>query len=174
MGDADSRKLKEEVELARKLAFQDFYDGLGDGTKRAETTKVLDTISKLEMEVQKQADDLRLKEEELEFNYQMKEEQLKIDKERLEMDKKRLEFEEAKRKEESEKAQRDKVLSYLDASLKTAEFGGSMYLAKRSFDHLHDVVMAEDQPRLIPRIPFDVAKRQVETFGKGIRHLRFK
>lgn len=64
----ESRKLKEDIKEARRKIYDNFMD---DQTE--DNRKDVDMITRLEIEKQKNDDDLRLKEEEAEFNYEQAE-----------------------------------------------------------------------------------------------------
>ena len=159
---SEARKLTEEIEEARKLAFDDFASMEGEARKDA--VKVVDTISRLELDNRKYADELRLKEEEAEFKYQQDEKDEIRKQERHEAELKKMQ-------EELELARKNYNLNVIRTG---AEIAGGATGLGISVYHLKGMFKVEEKPFGVPRGPYEVLKKLVDNASRGFGKLRFK
>lgn len=157
----DGMSREEEIELARHLAFQDWVDGLENGESREKVTKVVDTISRLDMDHEKLEREQQRADDESKHRMEQDEERTNIERERLKLDQQRYEDEKVRKKHEQT---RDDILSTMEVGIEAVsltvlwkEFKGMIYLS--------------NQPRIVDRLSMDALKE----FGrKSMRNLRFR
>ena len=149
----EERKLKEDIKEARKKIYDNF---MNDQTE--DNRKDVDMITKLELEKQKNDDELRLREEEAEFNYEAREAQERRNEERhqAEMEKIRL---------ETELARKRYNLEMLETGFNMV---GRAVSTGVSTKIVLDVIEHEKtRPFPLPKAAFDAAKRFFERSSRG-------
>ena len=158
------KKLKEDIKEARKKVYKDF-----DSNRSEDNRKNVDMISRLEMECQKMEDDLRLREEEAEFNYQQTEsdEARKQERHEAEMEKIRLETDLAKKKFRAD---------MIKDGIEITAGLGTTYASYKITTGI--IKYNKEKPFPVDRTSLDVARRffdqSCQRITKGFGRLRFK
>lgn len=158
---SENKKLKEDIKEARRKIYDDFMENPSEDNR-----KNVDMITKLEIEKQKEEDDLRLREDEAEFNYSQDEDRLNIEKERLTMD-------QEKHKAEMDKIQYEKDLADKKFKLDMLKDGLELFItgvtAKKSYDITKGLIeYNKTRPFPLDRSSFDAAKRFMEQSARGV------
>lgn len=154
------KKLKEDIKEARKKVYEDF-----ESDRTEDARKNVDAISRLEIECQKMEDDLRLREEEAEFNYEQaeKDEARKQERHEAEMEKIRLETDLAKKKFRAD---------IIKDGFEAACGAGGLFASYKITTGV--IKYNKEKPFPVDRTSLDVAKRFFDQASRGFGRLRFK
>lgn len=155
----ESKKLKDDIKEARRKIYDDFLKEQSEDNR-----KNVDMITRLEMENQKNCDELRLKEDEVEFNYEQAEAREKREQERHEAEMERIRLE----NEINEKRYK------LEKFRTGFEMVGSATSLYGSYKIVTGMIKYDkEKPFGLSRTPFDLAKRLFDTCSKGMGRMKF-